>query len=301
MFSAFNSHFRRRVRSVNDMASRLPGAGAQRTGLGEFLRARRGKITPEQAGLTPKPTVRRVPGLRREEVAKLAGVSVDYYIQLERGRGANASEAVLDAIARALRLTDDERSHLFTVARPGRTRSQVLPPQRVRPGLHRLLETMTDIPALVIGRCTNILAANRLARALYVDFDALPQYQRNMARFVFFDEAARTLLADWERMAQSMVAALRLHAGRHPHDPQLVQLVAELSARDPDFPAWWADHDINRLACDIKHFHHPLVGDLTLHYETLNIVCDPDQALGVYTAEPATPSEQALRMLADRI
>ncbi|MEV1172497.1 helix-turn-helix transcriptional regulator [Nonomuraea sp. NPDC049784] len=280
------------------MQAHLPGAGTQRTELGEFLRTRRAKLSPDQAGLTPKPTTRRVPGLRREEIAQLAGVSVDYYIRLERGRDVNVSEAVLNAVARALQLTDDERSHLFALARPTRARPRPLPPQRVRPDLYRLLETLTDVPALIVGRRTDVLATNRLARALYTDFDALPQRERNMARFIFLDEAARTLYRDWKGIARTTVAALRLYAGQHPHDPQLGQLIGELSLRDPDFRRWWADHDISRRTYGTKHFHHPLVGDLTLHYEALTVAGDPDQTLGVYSAEPASPSDHTLRLLA---
>ncbi|MEU3188284.1 helix-turn-helix transcriptional regulator [Streptomyces sp. NPDC006923] len=280
------------------MDDHRPTPSSRSTELGEFLRTRRAKITPEQAGLTPTPTVRRVPGLRREEVAQLAGVSVDYYVRLERSRNVNASEAVLDAIARALRLTGDERSHLFAVARPARTRPRPLAPQRVRPGLYRILETLSEVPALVVGRRTDVLATNALARALYTDFDALPHRERNMARFIFLDEGARTLYQDWEGIARTSVATLHLYAGQHPHDPQLAELIGELSLRDPDFRTWWADHDIQRRTYGSKHFHHPLVGDLSLDYEALAVTGDHDQVLGIYTAEPGTPSEQALSLLA---
>jgi transcriptional regulator with XRE-family HTH domain len=273
-------------------------AAGDRGELREFLRTRRARITPEEAGLAPVPGIRRVPGLRREEVARLAGVSVDYYVRLERGRGVNASEAVLDAIARALRLNDDERGHLFAVARPARTRPRPLPPQRVRPGLYRVLETMTDVPALIVGRRTDVLATNRLARALYTDFDALPHRERNLSRFIFLDEGARELYADWEGVARSSVATLHLYAGQHPHDPRLAELIGELSLRDPDFRRWWADHDVQRRTFGSKHFHHPVVGDLTLDYEALAATGDPDQILGVYTAEPGSASEEALRLLA---
>jgi transcriptional regulator with XRE-family HTH domain len=271
---------------------------AEKGELREFLRTRRARITPEEAGLSPEPGTRRVPGLRREEVARLAGVSVDYYVRLERGRGLNVSASVLDAIARALRLNDDERDHLFAVARPTRTRPRPLPPQRVRPGLYRVLETMADTPALITGRRTDVLATNRLAGALYTDFDALPHRERNMARFIFLDDNARELYADWEGVARSSVAALHLYAGQHPHDPRLAELIGELSVRDPDFRRWWADHDVHRRRFGSKRFHHPLVGDLVLDYEALAVTGDPDQVLGVYTAEPGSASEQALRLLA---
>ncbi|GAA4619390.1 helix-turn-helix transcriptional regulator [Actinoallomurus liliacearum] len=275
-----------------------PSARRDRSDLGEFLRTRRGRVRPEDAGLTPVPTVRRVPGLRREEVAQLAGVSVDYYVRLERGRDVNVSEAVLDAIARALRLTDDERSHLNALARPVRRRPRPVPPQRVRPSVHRILETMGDNPAFVVGHRTDVLAANRMARALLTDFDALPYRDRNMARYIFLDEAARSLYADWETVARSSVSALHLYAGRHPHDPRLAELVGELSVRDQDFRRWWADHDVARRTHGSKRFHHPVVGDLTLNYDVLALTDDPDQLLGVYTAEPRSPAEEALRLLA---
>jgi transcriptional regulator with XRE-family HTH domain len=265
--------------------------------LGAFLRTRRARVTPEESGLIPAPTRRRVPGLRREEVAQLAGVSVDYYVQLERGRKIHASEPVLDAIARALCLTDDERAYLHTLAKSGRPRPRPLPPQRVRPALYQILETMTDLPALVVGRRTDILATNRMARALYTDFDALPHRERNMARFLFLDDGARTLYDDWEGIARTSVAALRLYAGEHPHDPQLAELVGELSVRDPDFRVWWADHDVQRRTYGSKRFHHPVAGDLTLQYEALTVTGDPDQILGVYTPEPGSTSEESLRLL----
>ena len=240
-----------------------------------------------------------MPGLRREEVAQLAGVSVDYYVRLERGRTGNASEAVLDAVARALRLDDIERDHLFTLARPTRRHSRPLPPQRVRPGLYRLLDTLTDTPALVLGRRLDVLASNRLARAFYTDFDALPHRERNMARFMFLDEGARSLYCDWEEGARSTVAALHLYAGRFPHDQRLAELIGELSLQDADFRRWWAEHDVYRRTNGTKHYHHPVVGDLTLDYEALAPNGDPDQILGVHTAEPGSPSAHALRLLAD--
>ncbi|MFF3563772.1 helix-turn-helix transcriptional regulator [Streptomyces sp. NPDC002574] len=266
--------------------------------LGEFLRSRRAKISPERAGLTPAPTSRRVPGLRREEVAQLAGVSVDYYVRLERGRAVNVSEGVLDAIARALQLTGDERGHLFRIAKPVRSRPRPVPAQRVRPGLYRILDTLTEVPALVVGRRTDVLATNRLARALYTDFDALPQRERNMARFIFLHDEARTLYDDWEGVARTTVAALHLYAGEHPHDARLTELVGELSLRDRNFRTWWAAHDVERRTFGRKLFHHPVVGDLTLDYEALAVTGDADQVLGIYTAEPGSSSEQALALLA---
>jgi transcriptional regulator with XRE-family HTH domain len=259
--------------------------------LREFLRSRRARITPEEAGLSPQPGTRRVPGLRREEVAQLAGVSVDYYVRLERGRGTNVSEAVLDAIARALCLNDTERGHLFTVAKPTRTRHRPMPPQRVRRGLQRVLDTLTEIPALVLGRRLDVLAANPLARALYTDFDALPPRERNMARFVFLDEAAHALYTEWEPAARGIVATLHLYAGQHPHDPQLAELIGELSVRDKDFRRWWADHDVFHRTHGTKRYHHPVVGDLTLCYEALAPTGDREQTRLPLRGSPAPSGE----------
>jgi transcriptional regulator with XRE-family HTH domain len=276
------------------MSAQTSGAGNAE--LREFLRTRRARITPEQAGLSTQPG-RRVPGLRREEVARLAGVSVDYYVRLERGRPLNPSDSVLDALARALALTDVEREHLFTVARPAHARRQSLPSQQVRPGVRRVLDSMPDVPALVLGRRMDVLAANPLARAFYTDFDVVPERERNMARYAFLDESVRDFYDDWVSAARGLVASLRLYAGSHPDDPELVELVADLSARDPDFRRWWADHDVFRRTYGSKLYHHPTVGDITLGYEAFAVSDDPEQHLGVATVEPGSPSEQALQRL----
>ncbi|MFI7020814.1 helix-turn-helix transcriptional regulator [Streptomyces sp. NPDC050164] len=266
----------------------------------EFLRTRRARITPEQAGLAPHGGARRVPGLRREEVAQLAGVSVDYYIRLERGRTQGVSETVLEAVARALHLDDTERAHLFDLAQPTATRARrrrPLAPQRVHPVLYRTLDSL-NVPAVVQGRRTDVLAANRLAHALYTDFEARPRRERNFARFVFLDEAARTLYADWERVAGDCLAMLRLYAGRHPDDPQLTELIGELSLHSDAFRRMWADHDVIAHTSGTKRLHHPLVGDLTLDYVVLAVEGDPEQTLTIYTPEPASPSAEALGLLA---
>jgi len=268
------------------------------TDLGEFLRSRRERITPAEAGLPVQPGSRRVPGLRREELAQLAGVSVDYYVRLERGRGGNVSEAVLDALSRALGLDDTERSHLFALARPSRPRRRPVPPQRVRPGLYQLLESLATVPAVIFGRRWDVLASNHLARALYTDFDSLPYRERNMVRYLFLDDAVRDLYEDWAGAARGTVASLRLYAGRHPDDPQLAELVGELSVRDPDFRRWWGDQDVHRRSYGSKRYRHPLVGELILGYEAFTPAADPDQVLGLHTAEPGSPSEQALRLRA---
>ena len=279
------------------MSEHGSGAGSN-IELRDFLRSRRARITPQQAGLAPQPGSRRVPGLRREEVAQLAGVSVDYYVRLERGRHVNVSETVLDALARALNLNDTERDHLFAVARPARGRRRPMPPQRVRPGLYRVLESLPGVPATVIGRRLDVLASNRLARALITDYDQRPHRERNSARFMFLDPRARELYIDWEMSARSTVAALHRYAGRYPDDPQLAELVGDLSVRDPDFRRWWADHDVFQHTHGYKRLRHPVVGELTLDYESLTVTGDPEQSLGLYTAAPGSASEQALHLLA---
>jgi transcriptional regulator with XRE-family HTH domain len=264
--------------------------------LREFLRSRRARVTPAAAGLPLRHGARRVPGLRREEVAQLAGVSVDYYVRLERGRTANVSESVLDAVARALQLNDLERTHLFTLAKPSRARP--LPPQQVRPGLRLLVDSITDVPVLVVGRRLDVLAANPLARVLYTDFDALPPHFRNMARLVFLHDHVRSLCTDWRATAQGIVANLRLYAGRNPHDPALAELVGDLSVQDPDFRRWWADHDVDQHTYGVRHCHHGLVGDLELGYEAFTPTDDPEQTLWVSTVQPGSVSEERLKVLA---
>jgi transcriptional regulator with XRE-family HTH domain len=266
--------------------------------LREFLRTRRARVGPQEAGLPPQMGPRRVPGLRREEVALLAGISAEYYERFERGRTKNVSAAVLDAVARVLRLDDTERDHLYALASPARTKRVALPPQRVRPGLRRALDTLDDVPALVLGRRTDILAANALARAFYTDFDALPASERNMLRFLFTDDSARDLYHDWAATAQTVVAGLRAYAGTHPHDPQLAELVGDLSVRDHDFRRWWADHDVYVRDHGTKRYHHPLVGELELGYEAFTPVGETDMVFGIHTAEPGSASENALRLLA---
>ena len=266
----------------------------------EFLRTRRARITPEQAGIAPYAGVRRVSGLRREEVAQLAGVSVDYYIRLERGRTQGVSASVLDAVARALHLDDTERAHLIDLAQPtatGARRRRPLSPQRVSPVVYRALDALT-VPALIQGRRMDILAANPLGSAVFTDFQARPHRERNFARYVFLDEAARELYADWERAAGDCVATLRLYAGRHPDDPQLTELIGELSVHSEAFRRLWADHDVLAHTTGTKRLHHPLVGEVALDYVVLAVEADPDQTLVIMTPEPASPSAEALNILA---
>jgi transcriptional regulator with XRE-family HTH domain len=265
--------------------------------LKEFLRSRRARLRPEDHGLIARGGYRRVPGLRREELAQLAGVSVDYYVRLEQGRNLNPSAAVLDALARALQLDDAERVHLFDLTRPSRTRRRAPArrPQRVSATMYQLLETLDEAasPAFILGRRMDVLAINRMASALICDFNALPARLRNNARFVFLDDSARDLYVDWET-----VAVLRLDAGRYPDDPDLSALVGELSVKCEEFRRWWADHQVLVRTTGSKRYRHPIVGDLTVDYQALGHPEDPEQTLFVYTTKPGTPSNTALRLLA---
>jgi transcriptional regulator with XRE-family HTH domain len=269
----------------------------------DFLVSRRARITPEQAGLPVYGGNRRVAGLRREEVALLAGVSIDYYTRLERGRAPGASEAVLDGIARALQLYEAERAHLFDLARasaaPGMPRSPRPPSrQQVRPSVRRILDSMTSTPAYVRNARLDILAANRLAAALFAPVLSSPAQPANNARFLFLDPAARGFYANWERQAQDVVAMLRTEAGHNPHDKGLSNLIGELSTRSDHFRTWWAAHNVRFHRTGLKRFHHPAVGDLTLTFEALNLAADPGLYISAYTAEAGSPSDDALRLLA---
>lgn len=268
----------------------------------DFLATRRARITPEQAGLPDYGGRRRVPGLRREEVAMLAGVSVDYYVRLERGNLAGASEAVLESIARALQLDEAERGHLFDLARAasatGVQRRRRPAPARVRPGVQRLLDAITDAPAWVRNGRMDFLAANRLGRALYSELFASPVRPANNARFVFLDPRSREFYTDWEKGADDIVAILRSEAGRTPYDPGLTELVGELSTRSEEFATRWAAHNVRHHRTGTKRLHHPVVGDLELDYEALDLPGDPGLRMFVYTAAPGSPSADALALLA---
>ncbi len=267
----------------------------------EFLTSRRAKLAPEQAGLPTFGGTRRVPGLRREEVALLAGVSVDYYTRLERGNAGGVSESVLEALARALQLDDAERAHLFDLARatqmstvPRRRRVQ----QRIRPSVQHMLDAMAGVPAFVRNGRLEILGANRLGRALYSGHFDSPAQPPNTARFVFLDDRATTFYTDWDRVAQDVVAILRAEAGRDPYDRELSDLIGELSTRSELFRTLWAAHNVRRHDTGVKRFHHPLVGELTLSFEAMEVVADPGLTMFVYNAEPGSKSEQALNLLA---
>ncbi|MFF7472838.1 helix-turn-helix domain-containing protein [Streptomyces sp. NPDC008092] len=272
--------------------------------LGDFLRSRRARVRPdpEDGGTASGSGTRRVPGLRREEVARLAGVSTDYYARLEQGRHPHVSETVLEAVARALRLDDTERGYLLELARPrtpGTDRHRPGPVPRLRPAVHQMLDVLDDVsPALVLDHRTDVLGANHLAKALITDFDALPYRDRNLARYVLLHPAARDLYQDWEDIAEAIVASLRLAAGRHPDDRLLSELVAELSVTVPEFPAWWAGHRVDQCAHGTRRLKHPVVGELTLSYEILALPADPGLSICLYTAEPGSASAETLRVLA---
>src|SRR4051794_39793367 len=248
----------------------------KRAELPEFLRTRRARLQPEDVGLRPYGGRRRVPGLRREELARLAGVSVDYYVRLEQGRANNVSEEVLDAVAQALRLDDDERAYLRNLAKPTRSRRRPPRTERVRPGVRRLLDMAEDVPAYLIGRRADVLAWNRMAAAVFTDFGALEPARRNWGRMIFFNEDVRALFDDWTIKARETVAFLRLRAGEYPDVPELAALVGELSVKSEDFRRWWADHNVKDKSNGRKIMHHPLVGELVMDYESLRFPDDPD-------------------------
>jgi transcriptional regulator with XRE-family HTH domain len=266
----------------------------------QFLTSRRARITPEQAGLPVYGANRRVPGLRREEVALLAGVSVDYYTRLERGNLSGVSEAVLDALAQALQLDEAERGHLFDLARsanPTARPRRGAVKQGVRPSVQRILDAM-DAPADVRNGRGDILAANRLGYALYSELYIDPVRPANVARFLFLSPRAREFFPDWEGVANDLVANLRTEAGRNPHDRGLQDLVGELSTRSQEFRTRWAAHNVRQHQTGRKRLHHPVVGDLELTYEVLALPADPGLSLVVYGAEPGSASQDGLKLLA---
>ncbi|SMD25351.1 Helix-turn-helix domain-containing protein [Kibdelosporangium aridum] len=268
--------------------------------LADFLRRARSQIDPARAGLPPDGRVRRVPGLRREEVALLAGVSTDYYARLEQGRRITPSAAVVEAIGRALGLDAAGRAHLedlfglTTASAPRRARDV----QRVRPGLYQLLDSLDGEPALVLGRRTDILAANRMAKALFADFDQLPPRQRNYARWMLLSQDARSLFVDWQDQARAAVESLRFEVGRDSDDRATADLVAELREHSREFDQWWEQHRVHQRTHGSKRLRHPIVGDLTVEYETLALPGDPDTTLYIYTTEAESPSRRAMNLLA---
>ena len=268
----------------------------------EFLISRRERISPAQAGLPAYGGAnRRVKGLRREEVALLAGVSIDYYVRMERGNLAGASEAVLDGIATALQLDEAERAHLFDLARaaqPAPPRQRRAKTSGVTDVIQQILDAITDAPAWVRNARHDMLAANRLARALYAPVLADPRRPANNARFVYLDPAAREFFADWERAADDIAAMLRSEAGSNPHDKQLVELIGELSTRSEEFRTRWAAHNVRFHRNGHKRLHHPVVGTLDLDFEAMEFPAHPGLTLLTYTAAAGTPTADSLKMLA---
>jgi transcriptional regulator with XRE-family HTH domain len=266
---------------------------------GKFLKAMRSRLSPEDVGAGPTPGARRVPGLRREEVARLAGVSTDYYVRLEQGRNIHPSRTVLDAVSRALRLSSSEHAHMMDLLEncAGTPRSAGQPAQGVRPALRHLLEAVGDVPALVLGRRSDVLAGNGLAFLLFTDFPALPPAERNLTRWLILDPAARELFRDWKTVAAEAAGALRLDVGRHPNDALANQLVGELAVNSEHFRQWWAGHRVASRSAGTVRLHHPAVGDLELNFENLVLPDDSDQTLRVYSARPGSPSSDALALL----
>ncbi|MQY08950.1 helix-turn-helix transcriptional regulator [Actinomadura macrotermitis] len=271
----------------------------------EFLTSRRAKITPERAGLPPG-SRRRVPGLRRSEVAALADMSVEYYAKLERGNLAGVSPSVLESLARALRLDDAERAHLLNLAQTADGTDALTRPRRRRTkdqwkphrSLQWTLDAITAGPAFVYNGRLDILAVNRLGRAFFSDVYATPGNQANLARFNFLDPVSRRFYPEWDQAADITVAILRTQAGRNPHDKDLHDLVGELSTRSDAFRTRWGAHNVRHHGTGTKRFHHQAVGALTLAYEGLEMAAEPGLSLTIYTAEPGSPSEEGLRLLA---
>jgi len=268
------------------------------TELGEFLRARRAALDPQRAGIPDDGRLRRVAGLRREELAQLAHVSVDYVVRLEQGRSNRVSRPVLDALADALQLAADERDYLFTVADVAPATAARQPARvAVSPQLRQLLDTMHDVPAMVLSRTMDVLAWNRGAVALLTDFDQVAPNRRNLIWLTFLDQDFRALYADWPRAARECVALLRMEAGRNPDDPALKALIGELNARDPDFRTWWTTYKVRGPHQLTKTYVHPIVGALTLEVQQFTVDTHPNQFLVAYTAAPDSPSYEGLRFL----
>ncbi|MFE6523747.1 helix-turn-helix transcriptional regulator [Streptomyces sp. NPDC057794] len=264
-----------------------------------FLKSRRDRITPEQVGL-PVYGHRRVPGLRRGEVAMLAGVSVEYYTRMERGDLGGVSESVLDALAQALKLDDTERDHLYALARaahvtPARARRR---PKKVsvRPSVLRIIEGLQDQPAYLRNNRMDILAANALARVLLSD--VFEMEQPNTCRFCFLDPRAPRLYIDWERVARDAVGVLRLEVAKNPYDRELSNLIGELSTRSDAFRTMWGAHNVHSFTRGSKQFHHPAVGEMELVHESLDLPGDEGLSITVYSADPGTPAADALKLLA---
>ncbi|WP_334170277.1 helix-turn-helix transcriptional regulator [Sinomonas sp.] len=265
---------------------------------GRFLKAMRSRLTPEQVGIPATAGGRRVPGLRREEIALLADVSTDYYTRLEQGRNIHPSRAVLDSVARALRLDGAERAHMMDLLENcAKSQRAPLPAQGVRPALRQLLDAVGAVPALVLGRRTDVLAGNRLAFLLLADFPSMPVHERNLTRWIILDPRARELFSDWAAVAAEATGALRVDIGRHPSDPQANQLVGELAVQSEQFRQWWAGHRVVTEHAGTVRLRHPVVGELELNFEDLALRDDPDQTLRLFSAKPGSPSADSLALL----
>lgn len=272
----------------------MAGMPCRQEELGEFLRSRRARLSPADVGLPTSANGRRVAGLRREELAMLAGVSPDYYARLEQGRAVNVSDQVLDAVAAALRLDRLERDHLAALVKPPSTNDG---PLRVRPALRTMIAALDPTPAVLHGPRLEVLGHNRAAAALIHDFDAMPPAERNMARWMFCDPKARRVYPDWPAIAEQMVAILRVAGGRDADDARLAALVADLSGRSAEFTKYWAAQRLSEHTHGPKKFHHDTVGAMTLHYETLLLPADPGLKLILYSADRGSPSADRLRQL----
>ncbi|KOU04852.1 XRE family transcriptional regulator [Streptomyces sp. NRRL F-5755] len=272
--------------------------------LGHFLKTRRARLQPEDVGLLSYGGRRRVPGLRREELAQLAGVSVAYYTRLEQGQSHNASDGVLEALARALRLTPDERAHLRDLARPAKARRRpAVRPDKARSGVLQLLAALDGVPAVALDRRFEVLAWNPLGHALmagHLDYASpgRPPDRPNTQRLLFLDPHTRELYPDRETETRRAVAALRMAAGQHPDDRQLAALIGELSMKSAEFSSLWARHGVSNCTFGAKRFHHPLVGAMELDFELMQTPDGSGQGLLMYSARPGSPSEAALRLLA---
>jgi transcriptional regulator with XRE-family HTH domain len=274
-----------------------------RNDIREFLVSRRARITPQQAGLPIYGGNRRVKGLRREEVALLAGISAEYYVRLERGNVRGVSEDVLDGIARALQLDEGDRMHLFDMARnvntaPGRRTRRNPPQEHIRPVIQRILDSLVGVPAFVQNARLDVLAANQLGEAFHTHQFGDPARPINSARFIFLNPKAQDFYLDWDTIANDAVGILRAEAGRDPYDKRLSDLIGELSTRSDDFRVRWAAHPVKLHRTGVKRFHHPIVGELTLDFEMLDLAGDPGQRMLVYSAEPGSPSRERLDLLA---
>jgi transcriptional regulator with XRE-family HTH domain len=267
--------------------------------LGAFLRARRSELSPSDVDLPEGGTQRRVAGLRREEVAQLAAISTDYYTRLEQGR-IHPSPPVLASLARVLRLDDDQRTYMHELAgtNTAGTKSRRRAPQKVKPYMQRVLDHITDAPAIVMTPTHDILAWNPLAAALMVDFSELPERERNFMRLLFTDPRMRSLYPDWEGLARAVVSYIRMEAARKPDDPRLAELVGDLSIKDAQFRQWWAGTHVAVKRRGTRTYNHPVVGEITLDWDALTSDAEPDQQLILYTPAPGSRSEQAIRELA---